>query len=80
MSGGVNGRLPENSSEIIFFINLFYNLQRGPITYQLFQGFRGGPPFPGGGGVNNFPGGGGWVSNFPRGRGGVQMLISKETI
>ena len=38
----------------------------------IFQGFRGGPTFSGGGGGNG-------VSNFFQGGGGVQMLISIET-
>ena len=70
MGWGVQARLPENNSDNVFLVlNLFYSFT---VVYQLFmskktiifQGFRGGPTFSGGGGVQHFPGGEG--SNFFR--------------
>ena len=55
-------------------LSLFYSLKRGSNGFiaekailKLYKGSRGGPLFPGGGGCPTYS------------RGGVQMLISKET-
>ena len=65
--GGVQARLPGNSSDNVFLcfffvvLNLFYNLQwfiNGLFQFIIFQGFRGGKTFPRGGGPI-FTGGGG---------------------
>ena len=62
-----------NFCQFFLILNLFYSLQRGSNGFIaektiviLYQGSRGGPLFPGGGGVSNL---------FQ----GVQMLISIET-
>ena len=68
---------------ILLVLNLYYSFT---VVYQwlissktiIFQGFRGGPIFSRGGGVQPFPAGGGGL-NFFQGGGGVKMLISIET-
>ena len=58
--GGFQPRLPENSSDKVFFslvLNLFYSFTSKRTI--IFQGFRGGPTFSRGGGIQLFPGGGG---------------------